>query len=127
VPAAMQVTSMDAEFAQALWEETPDAIIAIAPDGKVLYWNRAAEIIFGYTSAEALGHSMTDLIVPANRAGEERRIKAEALAGGTGVYESVRRRKDGSLVHVSVSSKAVRKADGSMHCILFTKKDVTHL
>src|SRR5437867_8810399 len=35
----MQVTSMDAEFAHALWEETPDAIIAIAPDGKVLYWN----------------------------------------------------------------------------------------
>ena len=118
---------MDAELAHALWEETPDAIVAIAPDGKVLYWNRAAEEIFGYTSAEAVGRLMTDLIVPADRADEERKIQADALTGGVGVYESVRRRKDGSLVHVSVSSKAVRNADGSLRCVLSTKKDVTHL
>jgi PAS domain S-box-containing protein len=118
---------MDAELAHALWEEIPDAIIAIAPDGKVLYWNRAAEAIFGYTSAEALGQSMYDLIVPTDRAGEEEKIQADALAGGVGIYESVRRRKDGSLVHVSVSSKAVRSADGCPRCILTTKKDVTHL
>jgi PAS domain S-box-containing protein len=118
---------MDAELAHALWEETPDAIIAIAPDGRVLYWNRAAEAIFGYTSVEAVGQVMTDLIVPADRVDEERRIQADAVTGGVGVYESVRRRKDGSLVHASVSSKAVRNADGSLRCILSTKKDVTHL
>ena len=118
---------MDAELAHALWEETPDAIVAIAPDGRVLYWNRAAETIFGYTPAEALGQLMVDLIVPADRADEERKIQTDALTGGVGVYESVRRRKDGSLVHVSVSSKALRKADGSLRCILSTKKDVTHL
>jgi PAS domain S-box-containing protein len=118
---------MDAEFAHALWEETPDAIVAMAPDGKVLYWNRAAETIFGYTCAEALGQFMADLIVPADRTDEERRIQADALTGGVGIYESVRRRKDGSLVHVSVSSKAVRNADGSPRWILSTKRDVTHL
>src|ERR1700757_4555481 len=117
---------MDAELAQALWEETPDAIIATTPDERVLYWNRAAETIFGYTSAEALGRVIFDLIVPADRAGEERQIQAAALAGGVGVYESVRRRKDGSLVHVSISSKAIRNADGSARCILSTKKDVTN-
>jgi PAS domain S-box-containing protein len=118
---------VDAELAHALWEENPDAIIAIAPDEKVLYWNRAAEAIFGYTSAEALGQHMSGLIVPVDRAGEERKIQAGASAGGVGVYESVRRRKDGSLVHVSVSSKAVWNPDGSLRCILCTKKDVTHL
>jgi PAS domain S-box-containing protein len=118
---------MDADLARALWEETPDAIIAIAPDGRVLYWNSAAETIFGYTSAEAVCQLMADLIVPADRTGEEERIQSDALTGGVGVYESVRRRKDGSLVHVSVSSKAVRNADGSLRCILSTKKDVTHL
>jgi len=118
---------MDAELAHALWEQTPDAIIAIAPDGRVLYWNSAAETIFGYTSAEALGQLMSDLIVPTDLTSEEQEIQAEALTGGVGVYESVRRRKDGSLVHVSVSSKAVKNADGSPRCILTTKKDVTHL
>ena len=118
---------MDAEFVHELWEETPDAIVAIAPDGKVLYWNRAAEEIFGYTSAETLGLPILDLIVPADRADEERRIKTDPLLGGVGVYESLRRRKDGSLVHVSVSSKALRHPDGSLRCILSTKKDVTHL
>jgi len=73
---------MDAELARPLWEETPDAIIAMAPDGKVLYWNRAAESIFGYTSAEALGQLMTDLVVPTDCAGEERGIQADALTGG---------------------------------------------
>jgi PAS domain S-box-containing protein len=118
---------VDAELARALWEETPDAIIAIASDEKVLYWNRAAETIFGYTSAEAIGQLIFDLIVPADRAGEERKIQEDACSVGVGVYESVRRRKDGSLVHVSVSSKAVWNPDGSLRCILSTKKDVTHL
>jgi len=118
---------MDDDLARALWDETPDAVIAIAPAGKVLYWNRAAETIFGYASAEALGQLMSDLIVPADRTGEERKIQEDACARGVAVYESVRRRKDGSLVHVGVSSKAVWNPDGSLRCILSTKKDVTHL
>jgi PAS domain S-box-containing protein len=118
---------MQTEFARELWEETPDAILAIAPDGKVLYWNRAAEVIFGFTPAEAIGRLLNELIVPLDRADEERRIQSEVFAGGIGVYESVRRRKDGSLVHVSVSSKAVLNADGNLRYILSTAKDVTHL
>jgi PAS domain S-box-containing protein len=118
---------MHTELARQLWEETPDAILAIAPDGSVLYWNHAAENIFGYSAEEALGHPLTDLIVPHDRIDEERRIVADALAGGVGVYESVRRRKDGSLVHVSVSTRAILRPDGGLRYILSTKKDVTHL
>jgi len=116
---------MDAELSLQLWEGNPDAILAIAPDGKVLYWNDAAETIFGYTSEEALGVPLADLILPANHVGEERL----ALEAGQNfiVYESVRRRKDGSLVHVSVSSKAVRDAAGQLRFVISTKKDVTHL
>jgi protein-histidine pros-kinase len=110
-----------------LWEETPDAVLAVSPDGRVLHWNRAAESIFGYTAAEALGQSLADLIVPADQRQEEQGIQAEALAGRLAVYESVRRRKDGSLVHVSVSSKAVSDPGTGSTYILSTKKDVTHL
>src|SRR4051812_43189386 len=66
---------MDADFAQELSEQTPDALLAVAPDGAVLHWNRAAEVIFGYSQAEARGRLLTDLIVPADRVDEERRIQ----------------------------------------------------
>lgn len=116
---------MDAELSRELWDENPDAILAIAPDGKVLYWNRAAATIFGYTRDEAIDHPLTELIIPADRLEEERQL----LDGGRdfAVYESVRRRKDGSLVHVSVSSKPVKDAQGGLRYIVSTKKDVTHL
>jgi protein-histidine pros-kinase len=118
---------MDAELTRQLWEENPDAILAIAPDGTVLYWNRAAETIFGYARDEAMGRPLTELIIPADRLEEERRILADTLTQDLAVYESVRRRKEGSLVHVSVSSKAVRDAQGQLRFVVSTKKDVTHL
>jgi PAS domain S-box-containing protein len=118
---------MNSDFINLFWDETPDAAILISPDGKVLRWNHAAEIIFGFTSDEAPGQLLTDLIVPSDRRDEEHRIQEEALRKGLAVFESVRRRKEGSLVHVSVSTKAIRDASGNLHYFLSTKKDVTHL
>jgi PAS domain S-box-containing protein len=118
---------MDADFTNQLWEENPDAILAVSPGGKVLYWNRAAELIFGYTRDEATGRPLTDLVVPPDRKEEESRFQQEALLRGLTVYESVRRRKDGSLVHVCVSTKIIRDAAGKPQYFLSTKKDVTHL
>jgi len=118
---------MDGALVQELWDENPDAILAVAPDDAVLYWNRAAQEIFGYTSAEACGRKLADLVIPANRLAEERAIHQEVLRRNLAVYETVRRRKDGSLVHVSVSSKALKEADGRLRLILSTQKDVTHL
>jgi len=115
------------DFAQELSEQTPDALLAVAPDGTVLHWNRAAELIFGYSRQEAEGSLLTDLIVPADRVDEERRIRAEAATKGVAVYESLRRRKDGSLVHVSISSKTVCDSQGIPRYVVSTKKDITHL
>lgn len=118
---------MDIDFARELSDEMPDAMLAIAPDGKVLHWNRAAELIFGYSPLEAQGRLITDLIVPADRVDEERQVQADVWARGLVVYESLRRRKDGSLVHVSISSKRVSDAQGRQRYVLSTKKDITHL
>jgi PAS domain S-box-containing protein len=118
---------MATDFTSWLWEENPDAIIAISPDGKVLHWNRAAETVFGYARQEAVGRLLTDLIVPPDRTDEERRILEKALQRELAVYESVCQRKDGSLVHVSVSTKAIRDASGTLQYFLSTMKDVTHL
>src|SRR6266404_6035462 len=118
---------MGADFSNRFWEENPDAVIAVSPDGKVLDWSRAGEAIFGYTREEAVGRELVELIVPAERADEERQILGAAAQQDLVVYESVRRRKDGSLVYVSVSTKAVCDAGGKLQYLLSTKKDTTHL
>lgn len=110
-----------------LWEQNPDALIAISPDGKVIYWNLAAESIFGYRQDEAVGQPLLDLIVPQDCVDEEIRIQAEALRRGLTVYESVRRRRDGTFINVSISTKAVRDVNGELEYFLSNKKDVTHL
>ncbi len=118
---------MDPDLTRRFWDETPDAIIAVSPQGEVQRWNRAAETIFGYSRDEAVGRSLAGLIVPEDRLDEERRNMAEAAQQGLAVYESVRRRKDGALVHVSVSTKTIRDAAGEVAYFLSTKKDVSHL
>ena len=118
---------MTTEFSAAYWEQNPDALLVLSPQGVVLEWNPAAELIFGYSQAEVQGRSMFDLIVPQGRAHEEDLFRTEALRLGTSVQEAVRRRKDGSLVHVNVSTKAVCDADGQVLYFLSSKKDVTQL
>jgi PAS domain S-box-containing protein len=118
---------MDALLAEELWDEIPDAIIAVATDDSVRYWNRAAETIFGYTRTEAVGRRLSDLIIPADGEERERSVRDEILVGKLVVYESLRCRKDGSLVHVSVSGKALNDAEGRLRFVVSTQKDVTHL
>ena len=118
---------MKTDFDKLVLNGTPDAMIAATLEGTVLYWNPAAQDIFGYTSDEALGRTLNELVVPPDRIQEERRIIDEALAADLATYESIRRRKDGSLIYVDVSSRAIRNAEGKAELILSSQKDVTHL
>src|SRR5258708_35365575 len=106
---------MGADFSNRFWEENPDAVIAVSPDGKVLDWSRAGEAIFGYTREEAVGRGLVELIVPAERADEERQILGAAAQQDLAVYESVRRRKDGSPGHVNCPTKALAAPGGNLH------------
>ena len=115
------------DISAAYWVHNPDALLVLAPDGVVLNWNPAAEAMFGYTLAEVQGRTLAELIVPADRAHEEEELRARALANPVAVHESVRRHKDGSLVHVNVSTKAVHDASGQLLYFLSSKKDVTQL
>jgi PAS domain S-box-containing protein len=117
--------SLEPEFVQRLLHDIPDAVLATTLDDTIILWNEAAETIFGYTRAEALGRRKGDLIVPPEYAEEHQRLEAHALAQGLAVFETLRCRKDGSLLHVSVSSKVVHRPDGEP-LLLFTTKDVTH-
>lgn len=118
---------MTPDLTDRLWAENPDALIAVSPTGVIVYWNPAAETIFGYGFQEAVGESLCVLIVPKDRVDEESCLQNDALEHGLTVYESVRRRKDGTLLHVNVSTKAVYGANGQLDYFLSNQKDVTHL
>jgi PAS domain S-box-containing protein len=118
---------MKFDFEKKLAEEIPDALIATTLDGKVVYWNPGAETMFGYTSAEAEGRSLSDLVVPPDRQAEEQKYLNEAPALDVIVRESVRCKQDGSLLNVDISTKAVRDSQGETEYILSHIKDVTQL
>ena len=118
---------MDAPLVEELWDENPDAMLAIAPDGTVQHWNRAAETIFGYSRADAMGRRVQDLIMPPDGINEDEFTHTELTARSVITYEAVRRRKDGALVRVGVSSKAVWDASGNLRYVLSVLKDVTQL
>ena len=110
-----------------LLEETPDALIATSHDGKVLHWNRGAETTFGYSSAEAVGRSLAELIIPPDHLEEAKVIQSKALEDGVVTYESFRRKKDGSLIYLSVSTRVIRDDQGKVEGFVTSKKDVTQL
>jgi PAS domain S-box-containing protein len=118
---------MKPDFESLLLEKSPDALIACTPEGEVLHWSPGAETVFGYTSAEAVKHCLSDLIVPPDGIEEERRIFRETLTADLVTYESLRRRKDGGLIYIDASCKAIRDEQGGVQVILLNKKDVTRL
>lgn len=110
-----------------LWVLSPDALLAIAPDGRVAQWNPAAELIYGYRSDEAVGQLWVALVVPQERLEEALLMQAAVLRNGLAVYEAVHRRKDSALVHVSISTRAVYGEDGALAYMLSIHKDISHL
>ena len=110
-----------------LLEQFADALIAVTPEGQVLYWSAGAEQVFGHRRDEAVGRRLVDLVVPPElRAEEEARLR-DALASGTTTFESVRRRNDGTPVHVDITMRAVAGPDGQVRHVVISKKDVSYL
>jgi len=96
----------------AIVEFSDDAIVSKDLNGIVTSWNLAAERMFGYTAAEAVGRSIT-LIVPADRLSEEEHVLREIRAGhAVDHFETMRRRKDGTLLPVSLTISPIRDNDG---------------
>jgi PAS domain S-box-containing protein len=106
--------------------ESPDALVLMTTQGQVLHWSKGAHAIYGYLGDEAHGLLLSDLVVPLDRSEEQRLRLEEAVLSGSGTYESVRRRKDGSLLYVDVSTRLIRAPDGAA-LILSAEKDVTHI
>ena len=98
----------------AIVESSDDAMVSKTLDGTVTTWNKGAERLLGYTSQEAIGKNIT-LIVPPDRLPEEATI-LERLRRGERIehFETIRKRKDGTLVDVSLTISPVKNSSGQV-------------
>ncbi|WP_428422487.1 PAS domain-containing sensor histidine kinase [Methylibium sp.] len=118
---------MDLHPIELLSNESPDALVVMTAIGKIVHWSHGAQTIFGYGRDEATGRLLADLVVPTGGAPEQGRMLGETLVLGGATYESVRRRKDGSLLYVDVTTKRLQRDGWEEPLVLATEKDVTHI
>jgi len=93
---------------------SPDAIISLDMNGRIVSWNKAAESIFGYTEAEALGRT-TYLITPSNKMDEAITLKARVKRGERVFdFETVRMARGGELIDVSITLFGLTDSRGNV-------------
>jgi PAS domain S-box-containing protein len=106
-------------------DSSPVALVEFGLDTRIRLWNPAAERIFGWSREEMLGRADLPMAPPSKRAESEKlfaRVRAgESLSG----YETVRQRKDGTLVDVSIASGPVRDRSGRVVGNMVAYTDIT--
>jgi len=109
----------------AIVDSSDDAIVSKDLNGTITSWNQAAERIFGYSAKEAVGQQIT-LIIPTERRGEED-IILERLRRGERLehFETVRKRKDGSLLDVALTISPVLGSKGEVIGASKIARDIT--
>ncbi|HEU5400271.1 MAG TPA: PAS domain S-box protein [Terriglobales bacterium] len=121
-----QIEMLTASLA-AIVTSSDDAIISKDLNGVILSWNAGAERLFGYTAQEAIGRPVT-ILIPPERFDEEPRI-LQSIRSGQPIehYETVRRRKDGKLLDVSLSVSPIRDGNGRIVGASKIARDITQL
>ncbi len=113
-----------ARLLAAIVDSSDDAIIGKTLDGTITSWNQGAERTFGYTADEVVGKSIS-LLIPPGRDDEEPAI-LEALAhGDVKRFDTVRQRKDGRHIDVSVTLSPIRDSAGRVVAISKVARDIT--
>jgi PAS domain S-box-containing protein len=120
-----QQAGQSANLLAAIVDSSDDAIISKDLDGVITSWNKSAERIFGYTPEEAIGQHIS-LIIPPERHAEESDILARLRRGERiDHFHTVRRRKDGSLLEVSLTISPVRDLSGRVMGASKVARDIT--
>jgi diguanylate cyclase (GGDEF)-like protein/PAS domain S-box-containing protein len=108
-------------------ESSSDAIVRLGIDGRIESWNAGAEALYGYTANEVVGRHGA-VLAPADRAAEYESVLATAMRGqGVKNLLTLRARKDGSLVHASVTASPVYDADRNVVGVSVIAGDVHEL
>ena len=109
----------------AIVDSSDDAIVGKNLEGIITSWNRGAERIFGYTPSEAIGKSIT-MLVPWDRREEEVRILTRIRRGErVDHFETVRQRKDGTLIEISLTISPIKDSSGTIVGASKIARDIT--
>jgi len=109
----------------AIVESSDDAVVTKGLDSIITSWNQGAQRLFGYSAEEMIGRPIT-LLIPSDRQGEEEEILSRIRCGKrVDHYETIRRRKDGSLVEISVTISPLRDRDGKIIGASKIARDIT--
>jgi PAS domain S-box-containing protein len=122
---ARRAIERDLQRLASIVASSDDAIVGKTTEGIITSWNAGAERIFGYPAAEVVGRPIT-VLLPPDRAAEEIMF-LEAIARGEQIshFETVRIRKDGRRISVSVTLSPIRDEDGAVVGISKIARDIT--
>jgi PAS domain S-box-containing protein len=122
---ARRTAERSAQQLVSIVESSEDAVISKDLDGVIRTWNAGAERLFGYTADEAIGQPVT-MLFPAGREDEEPGILAR-IRNGDRIqhYETVRKRKNGSLIDISLTVSPVRDSFGNIIGASKIGRDIT--
>lgn len=110
---------------RAIVESSEDAVISKDLDGLIRSWNHGAEQIYGYTEAEILGQNMS-VLMPPGRIHEEQDLMERIRRGGrVKHFETVRVRKDGRQIQVSLTASPIRDSAGEVVGASHISRDIT--
>lgn len=106
-------------------ESSSDSVVTYSLDGIISGWNPAAERLYGYTAAETVGRNI-DSLVPPDRLSETHDILRRTSCGeSVEPFETVRRRKDGSAVEISLGASPIKTPSGAIIGAATTARDIS--
>jgi PAS domain S-box-containing protein len=125
IEAELRDSEQKLRYLGSIVENSDDAIVSKNLDGVITSWNTGAERVFGYTAEEAIGQPIT-IVIPADRQSEERDILTRIRRGERiDHFETVRRRKHGSFIVVSLTVSPIKNAEGKIVGASKTARDIT--
>ena len=125
IEAALRESEQQLRWLASIIDSSDDAIVSKNLDGIITSWNSGAERVFGYSASEAIGQPIT-LVIPEDRQSEEREILTRIRRGERiDHFETVRQRKNGSLIVVSLTVSPVKDANGKIVGASKIARDIT--
>ena len=125
VEVALRDSEQQLRWPASIVESSNDAIVSKNLDGIITSWNNGAECLYGYTAKEAIGQPIT-IVIPEDRQNEDREI-SKLIRRGERIdpFETIRRRKNGSLIAISLTVSAVKNAEGKVVGASKIARDIT--
>jgi PAS domain S-box-containing protein len=125
IEAALRESEQQLRWLASIVQSSDDAIVSKNLDGIITSWNKGAERVFGHTAEEAIGQPIT-IVIPEDRQSEEREILTRIRRGERiDHFETIRQRKHGSLIVVSLTISPVKDAEGKVVGASKIARDIT--